>query len=963
MAKEASQEHASEQREDDRAPRSKAPRRMPRWAQALLGVAAGLALAEGLFWLRDGGAFPHINAYTADPELGVRLLPGASQRVSFGGNPVTSVRINASGFRGEDWPPPGDGRDAILVVGDSHVFGLGVEEHETFAAAFEREAREAGGPRVLNAGVPTWGPVEYSRILKDLVPARRPKTVIYAVNFVNDAFEAARPNTERHAVWDGWAVRRETAPASVTSFPGRDLLFRHSHAFFALRQLLYKRGPERDDRGFASEGTWKDLVGLGADHATQASYAESETERRGRLHEARARFAERAALAAELRVKLLAYSALKLDPESTGVYLSSHANPGDIVLPQLGEEGRPLAASVKYIQQAAEMRTRFEERLRALADEQAGSDSAKEIKSSIEERDALEAKLTQVLAEPVEIVRAGNPLLGAIEEAKATVEAAGARLVVLVLPLDVQVSPEEWKKYGREPIDMAGTQVLIEDLVAGARDRGVSAIDATAALREVEPGAYLNGDPHMSPSGHLAVAKALAQALREPPPKPKVEPRVALPPGRSRLPQPKEWTTQAGEVLVTGSDAAGCSTRRIREWLYVRCTARSPRDPAPIGAVINQGGHGEASVWATEGAVTMVAPTVRGDELKATFFWKGKARKLVVRWPAGEVVPTMGFEEADPGAAPPEATASERAAIDAACACAGQLDPKRSCGELIGSPDEDCARTYKGDCAKLIECIEGRPTRPPRCAPGSVNAGAALHCYAVCDDPAACPEGRACVEKQGAKLCLQKAAAEGSTFAPPTGVAASQPAIAKPAAAPSDDQTKRFDAGARKALDAIQKALESCKLEYQEPGDWFVFDFFDWCRWKEGDVPAVSDAVAAVDALVKEAPELEQSKRADALAKLRLFREWIELSGRSKQSRGTLALFQEVAAAWNAYQPDKALHVAPDPPHIVRQYTEDFGHPHVNYISRSYGEFEARKKLGLPLPWRRGLHGPRLPSK
>jgi|GEM_PF-4195564 len=59
----------------------------------MLGVALGLAIAEAVFHYRGDGAFPHLNVYEADAQLGARLRPGASRRVSFGGNPTTAVRI------------------------------------------------------------------------------------------------------------------------------------------------------------------------------------------------------------------------------------------------------------------------------------------------------------------------------------------------------------------------------------------------------------------------------------------------------------------------------------------------------------------------------------------------------------------------------------------------------------------------------------------------------------------------------------------------------------------------------------------------------------------------------------------------------------------------------------------------------------------------------------------------------
>src|SRR5262245_33637358 len=69
------------------------PRRTLRWlgrlAMMLAGLALGTGIAEAMFRYRDDGAFPHLNVYVADPELGVRLLPGATEKVGFAGNPIT----------------------------------------------------------------------------------------------------------------------------------------------------------------------------------------------------------------------------------------------------------------------------------------------------------------------------------------------------------------------------------------------------------------------------------------------------------------------------------------------------------------------------------------------------------------------------------------------------------------------------------------------------------------------------------------------------------------------------------------------------------------------------------------------------------------------------------------------------------------------------------------------------------
>src|SRR4051812_41760887 len=121
-----------------------------RVARVLLGLLCGAAIAECGFNARDHGAFPHLNVYASDAKLGVRLRPDARQRVAFGGNPPTTIVIGAAGFRGQ--LPEKNAGEEIVVVGDSQVFGLGVEEEETFSA---RLGVKHNGT-VINAGVPTY---------------------------------------------------------------------------------------------------------------------------------------------------------------------------------------------------------------------------------------------------------------------------------------------------------------------------------------------------------------------------------------------------------------------------------------------------------------------------------------------------------------------------------------------------------------------------------------------------------------------------------------------------------------------------------------------------------------------------------------------------------------------------------------------------------------------------------------
>ena len=93
---------------------------------------------------------------------------------------------------------------------------------------------------------------------------------------------------------------------------------------------------------------------------------------------------------------------------------------------------------------------------------------------------------------------------------------AGCRLVAVALPLDVQVSANEWRKYRAQPRDLSETEVLQREFLDDARRLGLETVDLLPVLRAAEPGAFLDDDYHLSPAGHAACARAIARALQPP---------------------------------------------------------------------------------------------------------------------------------------------------------------------------------------------------------------------------------------------------------------------------------------------------------------------------------------------------------------------------------------------------------------------------------------------------------------
>lgn len=428
-----------------------------RFAQVIAGVVVGLGLAEAAFWVRDDGAFPHVAFYVSDDTLGTRLQPNASQRIAFGGNPTTTISTNSRGYRGADWPATaadknGSEKNGVLVVGDSQVYGLGVENDATFSSVL---AQESGRP-VLNGGVPTYGPFEYAAVVDEVLAERGASTshVVFVVNLANDLFEATRPNKERHKVWDGWAVRSETMPTDFMNFPGRTLLFSKSHAVFALRKLL-TTPPQGDDRGFSSEGGWQELVHQAERPPEVIEELDDDPRDRpyGHIKDPTARARVKAAddlRKLESHVDVEASRRLLMDVEAAteeeARRIAAHRGSAiDIVVSEYAEAGREVAQTASILLAAAQVRKKNDDKLREIATKKNDIN----LQHSLDDKDKARAALDDV-AHPIVDDQGPppSPLRETLERVKAACDRVGATLVVVALPLDVMVSPAEWAKYG-----------------------------------------------------------------------------------------------------------------------------------------------------------------------------------------------------------------------------------------------------------------------------------------------------------------------------------------------------------------------------------------------------------------------------------------------------------------------------------------------------------------------------------
>lgn len=597
--------------------------------KVVVGLVLGVVIAEAAFRARDDGAFPHLNLYEADATLGVKLTPNAEMRLKLGKNPTTTIHTNALGFRGGDWPAPG--ATDVLVVGDSQVFGLGVEDTETFSAQLASLRKVT----VLNAGVPTYGPGEYTALVERFVAERKPKHVVYVMNVSNDLFELGIPNTARHQVWDGWAVRTETAPGSTTNFPFRHAVMNRSHLVYALRRLV--AGNANLAQESAGEGTWKDIVTASS---SAKPLEDTDVVTREALEKRNTTTKQLDALQADLDRHVTerirdsegyAQAAKVLPPLQKG-------DPRDIVQVPFLEGARSVEITAYQLYTAALGVEGNEDKLLALAEKTKDA----ELKALVQKRKALRETLGSALGSVN--AHAPTPLEAMLQRTKAACDKAGATLLVVALPLDVMVSKDEWKKYGKEPTDLSVTQVLLDDIVSRAEAVGALAVDPTEALRKAEPGAFLDGDLHLTPKGHQALAAVIHAAL-DTPPKPKSA--LELPEGRSWPPTEDEWRA-VPEVNVKGSTAANCDTRQVREWFRMICKNQYSDDDGPSLTLntieVTSGGHGDVLLDGSYSERRVLLPVLEGDTAVMRVDWEDHARVLTLEHPKGGP-PKRAFSE------------------------------------------------------------------------------------------------------------------------------------------------------------------------------------------------------------------------------------------------------------------------------------------------------------------------------
>ncbi len=663
-----------------------------------IGGLAGLLLTEAAFHVRDGSAFSNLHLYISDARFGLRLTPSSSQSLAQPGKRTTTLRVNAQGFRGDEWPKPPDSTTAggaILLVGDATAFGIGVEQGETAAAILAKKTRRT----VLNAGVPTYGPQEYLALTEELLRAQHPSTVVVFVNEADDWTERNQPSRDRVEVRDGWAVAK-TAPADpLPQLPGRSWLLQHSHA---LQEIQRRAGIVPVDRPNVDvTATRNQLVRFLDDPPAARGISE---------HQIAGTIASAAQKRVEADEEFTATMHTLFRDVTAKAMLEMQAardqnQPGDVIRSK-DSKGGSLQVTEAGLQAGAKRRNEMESRLATWVETHREDARALSLQHALADANRARDQLIALGTRVADSAPPRSPLAAFVQAMQTACKSAGAELVVVAVPMDAHGSTS----------DTAAARGVLTDLVNAANEAGARALDATDVLNAAGSAAFIEGTSDLAAPGHAALAQAVASALSEPPPD--ARPAAGLPPGRSRVPVAEEWLL-APSIFVSGAARDHCATRSLREWLFVECDG--PSGAAPWAQL--ESGSLETRFSESRGSsdrVIIVTPLLPGRNLDVHLHWSsapspgetrdlpwqtGRDAALTVRWTGNDA--TIALADAPPvdkKAAPPRVQD------------AGNRDPL------------------------------------PTCVEGTVNAGSAGQCFASCAvDP--CAEG-SCTDWMGSAVCL-----------------------------------------------------------------------------------------------------------------------------------------------------------------------------------------------------------------
>ncbi len=207
----------------------------PAWQKAVAGLVVGFGILLGVeSALRLAGVAP---AYSAEAIAGWRVarnLDASEIKGPRDGHPFV-VSTNDAGLRTGLSRARSPGVKRVAVMGDSTVFGWGVDDGGTVAEGLEQELAEAhpelGVVEVLNAGQPGYSTTQASWLLREVVAEWTPDLVVHFLP-LHDGNLVLVSDREVLRGGDGLGSSLRIG------------LARHSRLYASLRQVLFQQANE-----------------------------------------------------------------------------------------------------------------------------------------------------------------------------------------------------------------------------------------------------------------------------------------------------------------------------------------------------------------------------------------------------------------------------------------------------------------------------------------------------------------------------------------------------------------------------------------------------------------------------------------------------------------------------------------------------------------------------------------------
>lgn len=156
----------------------------------LLFITASLVFGEMLLRYCCSKDSRALHIYTSDALLGYKLIPNLDT-VYKQSEYTIGIHTDSYGLRNDSTVYASDSSLLkILGIGDSFMFGMGVEQNKTFLSHLERIFQAESKPVIaINAGVPGYGTIQEFLTATRLVPLFKPHVVIFSYFIGNDMSE------------------------------------------------------------------------------------------------------------------------------------------------------------------------------------------------------------------------------------------------------------------------------------------------------------------------------------------------------------------------------------------------------------------------------------------------------------------------------------------------------------------------------------------------------------------------------------------------------------------------------------------------------------------------------------------------------------------------------------------------------------------------------------------------------